>query len=373
MLVIDLNMKNDFKKARFRLVVLYLFIIGGVIGIFSSLIIYQTRDSFSDPAVPTDANTVLNAGEAQLIAQGMRPGKNVIETEYEIEDGMLYFTVGFGDEDEIKVNLLEGDIFIPEKDERLIEMLTDDFEEKVGWIALLVFALAALLSVYVANKTLNPILHNIRAQKQFVAGAAHELRNPLSALQARIESTLLSPSGELKEEVLKDLLAETQHLIEVSEGLLFLEKGENKQPHIEPQSVQNALNKVKSRLAYLAENKQVVINENIATETLNIDREDLDTILYNLIHNAIKFTDSSGYVQIDWIQHTLTVTDTGIGITEEDIPHVFNRFYKGDILRGSIGSGLGLSLVKEIADRYKARIHISSQTGKGTTVSIIFN
>jgi len=366
-------MKNDFKKARFNLVALYLLIIGSVIVLFSSLIIYQANDSFSDPAVQTDEVLLLDADEATAIAQNIYTDAEITDTEYEIENGALYYTVTFEDEKEVKVNLLTGEPNVPEEDEGLLNMITNDFDEMVGWIALLVFMLAALLSLYVANRTLDPIARNIQKQKQFVSGAAHELRNPLAALHARIESHMRSPSNELKEDVLGDLLGETKHLISVSEGLLALEKGERRTQNIQTQSFKANVERVAKRLEHFAHTKEIILERDISDETLEVDKEDLQSILYNLIHNAIKFTDNGGTVSIKWAENTLTVKDTGIGIPEAHIPYLFDRFYKGDTSRGSIGSGLGLSLVKEIAERYKAKVEVASTVGAGTTIRVTFS
>ena len=90
------------------------------------------------------------------------------------------------------------------------------------------FLLAALASVYVANNTLAPIARNMKKQKQFIGDAAHELRNPLAALHARIESALRVGGHHIKKEVLDDLLSETKRLISLSEALLALERGEQK-------------------------------------------------------------------------------------------------------------------------------------------------
>ena len=372
MRVTALSMSNDFKKARRNLVLLYLLIVGCIIGIFSALIVYQAQDSFSDPAVLTGANATLSASDAQLIAQNLRPGKEIEETEYEIEDGALYFTTAFDDEDEIKVDLLSGNVLTPEPESSWRETLTDDFAEQVVWIALIVFAFSALFSVYTANKTLAPILRNMETQKQFIAGAAHELRNPLAALHARIESVLHSPSDELKEDVLSDLLLETQHLIGISEGLLALEKGEHRKRQIRPFLVRDKIEQVIGRLSHLAAATGVTIGTQATMDTLAIDEQDLETIIYNLLHNAIKFTGSGGSIIITWESNTLTIKDSGIGITPEDIPHIFNRFHKGDASRGSAGSGLGLSLVKEASDLYRAKIETVSQVGNGTMIRIKF-
>lgn len=364
-------MKNDFTYARQKLVLLYLLIIGAIILVFSLLIVYQAGDSFSDPAVKTDADILLSASKAEVQARNLFPGREVEETEYEIQNGVLYYTVSFSDEDEVKVDLLTGDTFVPQKKDTLIEMLTDDFDERVGWIAIMVFVAASLLAVYVANRTLAPISKSMRKQKQFIADAAHELRNPLAALHARLESALL-PGEEVKEKVFTDLLCETKRLIAVSESLLALERSEHNGGQPEALSVKEVMHAVLSRLEFFIDNKQLQIITDIEETPLRLRRADLETVLYNLLHNAIKFSREGGTIIITWKDNTLSVADRGTGINSEKIPYIFDRFYKADMARAEEGSGLGLAIVKEIVDRNDGAISVVSSQAGGTTISIRF-
>ncbi len=365
-------MTNNFTHARFKLTMQYLLIVGGVIILFSLLIIYQANDSFSDPAVPTDEEIKISVSEAKNIAETLYPNKEIIGTEYEIERGVLYFTMAFADESEVKVNLLTGTIAPPRVEDNVLASFVDDFEEKVGWIALIVFMLASFLCTFIVQRNLSPIAENIRLHKQFVSDVAHELRNPLAALHARIESVVRTNVANEKSEVLTDLLAETKHLIVMSESLLAFEKNEKKAKQIAPQSVAHCVDSVLRRLEQLQKGKQITVQTNIDSKELMIDRGDLETILYNLLHNAFKFTLPSGVITIVWANHMLSISDTGIGIAKEDIVHIFDRFYKADSSRTEEGNGLGLSLVKEISERYNAKIKVSSTLGKGSLITIQF-
>lgn len=365
-------MINDFKKARLNLVALYLCIIGSIIALFSFLIVYQANDSFSDPSVSTDAEILLSVEEAKTIAERLFPHETILETEYEIENGILYFTLIFGNEKEVKVDLLTGEVVIPDENMGIIETLSDDFEEMVVWIALLVFLLASLVSVFVANKTLQPIAQNIRKQKQFISGVAHELRNPLAALHARIESVLRSGGNDTKQEVLEDLLKETKTLIVLSEDLLLLEKGEERISRPQSLVIPNYISRIIQRIQHDIDQKKITVRTDISTEQLTIDPHDLEIFLYNLVHNAVKFTPTGGDVSITWRNMMLTIKDSGIGIAPEHIEHIFNRFYKANTARNDAGNGLGLALVKEIIERYHAKIVVSSTPGQGTTMSIQF-
>lgn len=372
MRVTVLTMKNDFKKARLRLIALYLCIVGGIIALFTSLVLYQANDSFSDPAVPTQADAIVTANQAMDIAKQAVPEGVIESTEYEIEKNTLYFTTVFTDAREVKVNLITGAMHIPLRKNGIVETLIDDFEERIIGIAFLVFALATILCVYVANKTLYPIVENVQKQKRFISDVTHELRNPLAALHARIESVMRSGVTMFKEEVLKDLLAETKHLIALSENLLALEKNEVLVKHSVAQSLNQVVNSVSDRLEGMRAEKDITLTSTIDASLLIIDTHDLETIVYNLLHNAIKFTPSHGTVAITWHDKQLTIQDSGIGISDEDKKHIFDRFYKADTARTEVGHGLGLALVKETAERYGAKVEISSTLGKGTVISLQF-
>ena len=334
---------------------------------------YQANDSFSDPAVITNKEIVLTAGMAQQIAQKTYPEKEIVETEYEIEKNVLYYTTSFSDESEVKIDLLTANVFIPEEDLGLFISITDDFDEMVVWIGLSVFLLAALLSVYVVHNTLYPIAHAMNVQKQFVSDAAHELRNPIAALHARIESVQRAGAERYSAIVLSDLLQETNRLISLSEGLLAFEEAEKGATNQQTQSVEIVCASVIQQLTHLWEEKQITLHAAIGTHSIVISASDMHTILYNLMHNAIKFIPEHGHIHLKIDDKTLTVSDTGIGVAEEHIPLLFNRFYKVDTARSDGGAGLGLALVKTITDRYGAKIDVRSVLGKGTTVSIIFS
>ena len=371
MQAIDLNMNNDFTYARWKLVTLYLLIIGSIILIFSLLIVYQAGDSFSDPAVKSSSDVLFSATEAENKARDLFTEKKVVETEYEIENGVLYYTVLFDDETEVKIDLLTGSAYVPEEKDNFIETFTDDFEERVGLIAFVLFVSASLLCIYVANLTLIPVAKSIRKQKQFVSDAAHELRNPLAALHARIESALL-PGTEFETDIFEDLLSETKRLVSLSENLLALERVEHTVRQSELLDIQEVVSDVLSRLQFYITDKHLQVIINIDNTGLNFYRLDFETILYNLLHNAIKFSRVNGTISITWTNHSLAIADNGIGIAQEKLPYIFDRFYKADIARSEEGSGLGLALVREIIDRNRGTISVLSTNTTGTTITIQF-
>jgi signal transduction histidine kinase len=131
-----------------------------------------------------------------------------------------------------------------------------------------------------------------------------------------------------------------------------------------------AVDSVLTRLHPLIEEKNIVVTKEIAPDPIFIDGGDLETILYNLVHNAVKFSRESGAVRIVWREGILTIANKGAGISEEALPYIFDRFYT----TGSVesGMGLGLSLVQEVVRRYAGTIQATSTPGTWTEFCITF-
>ena len=109
------------------------------------------------------------------------------------------------------------------------------------------------------------------------------------------------------------------------------------------------------------------------------NKDELRRIIMNIVQNAIHYTPAKGALSVSLERkgesRVLSVSDTGVGISKEDLPHIFERFYKADSARVRTeggGSGLGLSIVKELVERHKGRITAESKPGKGTTVTVVF-
>jgi signal transduction histidine kinase len=362
---------RDFKKSRRNLILIYLSIILTVILLFSFLLFFQIKDEFDD----SPKEIVVSEQEAIDIAIREYPNLEITDREYETKGGQVYFTTEFEGDIDVKVNLFDGSVLKDEDTQEmsLLALLSNDLDQILFWIGLLVFILASLLSIFIANKTLSPITKNIKKQKQFVSDTAHELRNPLSAMYSALEAEIRRPEQVVSKDILKDLLKETKRLINTSESLLDFEKSQSRTDG-DISSVGDVLSDIEKRLFKLIKDKNLFLEKNIENEDIKISKNDLEKILYNLIHNSIKFTNFGGTITVIWKNNTLTISDTGIGIKREDLKKIFDRFYKVDKSRNlnNGGSGLGLSLVEEIVYRNKGKIKVESKEGQGTVFEIKF-
>ena len=240
------------------------------------------------------------------------------------------------------------------------------------------------LGYFLAGKTLQPIKKSLEEQKRFVSDSAHELRTPLSIMKTGIETMDIGNNQTLKDykELNGELLEEVDKLINMSNDLLFLARSDSTKPEksqdkINLSSISSS--QIKSIKAY-ANDKVVSLNEDIKKALYIIGNADqINRLVANLLKNAIDYNRKNGEVLLSLKKYKhniiLTIKDTGIGIALNDQKRIFERFYKVDKARSIYegGSGLGLSIVKDIVDFHKGTIKISSEPGKGTEVIVSFN
>jgi len=220
----------------------------------------------------------------------------------------------------------------------------------------------------------------INSSKQFVADASHELRTPLAVLRGELEG--LAQDAQLKSqtrETLGSLLEEVDRLAKIVEGLLALSRldtGEAKTEWVRFDLAELAATTA-DQMSLLAEDKNITVScECPRGVTVEGDRSRLKQVVVNLLDNAIKYTPNGGQVRLKIAAEgghaILTVTDDGIGIPPEALPHVFKRFYRvdGSRSRDQGGAGLGLSIVKSICAAHGADVDVWSSPGKGSSFRI---
>jgi signal transduction histidine kinase len=209
---------------------------------------------------------------------------------------------------------------------------------------------------------------------------AHELRTPLATLQSHIEAfmdKIWEPDEKRLGMVHEEILRLTGLIKELSD--LSIIEGEeikiNKSQVNLSKLIRNIIEKYQPM--FIGKN----ITANIAVENdvvLEADENHLNRIFINLISNAYKYTNENGNLYISLIKLSgfiqVTVEDTGIGIPEEDIKYVFERFYRSDLSRnrGTGGTGIGLTIAKSLIEANQGKISIESVEGKGTKVTCIF-
>ncbi|HNP85641.1 MAG TPA: ATP-binding protein [Kouleothrix sp.] len=230
--------------------------------------------------------------------------------------------------------------------------------------------------------TVNDLLARLEvlfsAQRRFVADVSHELRTPLAAMQGNLEvlDRGAARDPELLAESLADMRREVARLIRMANDLLLLAQSEaGIQLHYEPVELDTLLLEVHRDLRPLTGGVQLHIGEEDQI-VVQGDRDRLKQALLNLGINALQHTAPGGSVTLSLAQHDgvaeLSVADTGAGIAAEDVPHIFERFYRADRARSRNrgGAGLGLPIVKWIAEAHGGQVHVTSTPGVGSRFSI---
>ncbi|OGO00297.1 MAG: hypothetical protein A2Y59_05635 [Chloroflexi bacterium RBG_13_52_14] len=232
--------------------------------------------------------------------------------------------------------------------------------------------------------TLNQMIERLekafRRQQQFTADASHELRSPLSVIQA--ESTLAlnkeRPADEYKHS-LEVVSNESEHMAKVIDQLLTLARADSgkEQLSIEKIGLSELLASIAADAEILCRDKSIEFRSDLTDSILVTgDRAKLREMFLNLLDNAIRYSPDGGTISLTLRRAeemaVITIADTGIGIPEKDIPHIFERFYRVDKARSREegGAGLGLSICKYIVEVHGGRIEVTSQPGNGSTFSV---
>ncbi|KKQ50509.1 MAG: Two-component system, sensor protein, histidineprotein kinase [Candidatus Woesebacteria bacterium GW2011_GWB1_38_5] len=240
---------------------------------------------------------------------------------------------------------------------------------------ILIFSSAA--GYFLAGMTLRPIEEAMDEQKRFVADASHELKTPLTSLQTSIEVALRDKEITLKEALftLSDSLSDIKNMTNLTSDLLSLTKyQQNGREFFGKVNLQDVIQSSIKKVSPLAKKKKIGIKIISKDSEIRGNKEGLEKLITILLDNAVKYTPEKGGIEVNSRKTgkyvTISVSDTGCGITKKDMPMIFERFYRSDISRSKIdasGFGLGLSIAKSIADIHKGTITVESQLGKGST------
>jgi heavy metal sensor kinase len=235
------------------------------------------------------------------------------------------------------------------------------------------------------NEMISRLEDSFKQIRQFTGDASHELRTPLAVLMGELEIALRSPkSTEEYQDVLTSALEEVHRLSQVVQNLLELSRADSGQVQIVRDMVNLSamLDDIYEDAMILAEERAIRVEYRaMQNVVLCGDKVRLHEALLNVVDNAIKYTHAGGRIILalecedddeQGRRALVSVSDTGVGIPPDDIPHIFDRFYRVDKARSKDvgGHGLGLSIVKWIVEAHHGSIHVQSHVGKGTTFFI---
>ena len=224
-------------------------------------------------------------------------------------------------------------------------------------------------------------LRNLQTtRRELIGNISHEFRTPLAGIKAMIET--LHDGAVDDKETARDFLTriddEVERLTQIVAELTELSRIETGKAELilEPVNLNLLVEEVINQLGSQMARQQLTVDKKLASNLPHVqaDKVRIRQVIVNLVHNAIKFTDPGGKITVATRVHggsvTVDTSDTGIGITKSDLPHVFERFYKGDRARsGGGGTGMGLAIAKHVVEAHGGSVRVQSEEGKGSTFS----
>lgn len=230
--------------------------------------------------------------------------------------------------------------------------------------------------VVIFNEMLDGIQHSVEAQKRFTSAVSHEVRSPLTSLRGNIEVALRKKrTPEEYEDLLNTNLSDIIRLSRITDNLLFFTKADNNILELRKQwfEVSHLLQNIVERLKYRASAAGIRILESYQDGIeMRGDLDFLEQAFSNIVENAINYTPSGGKISVTSKKEDdkiiISISDTGIGIPEDEIPHLFERFYRvnKERSRKSGGTGLGLSITDWVLSAHDGKIEVRSTLGAGS-------
>lgn len=248
----------------------------------------------------------------------------------------------------------------------------------LGIINGIILVISGGFGYLLARKTLQPIHKMVDEQNRFVSDASHELRTPLTSLKLGMEVFLRDKKCSLDDakKLITSSIVEVNRLHFLSENLLELSKYQQSSPKIAIKkiSVEKMINKALDKISQQIEKKQILVNKSKTSQEIEVNEQEFVDMLVILLDNAVKYSGEKSKIEIKMKKMSnyfdLHIIDHGVGIKSEDLPFIFDRFYRADNARVKGGYGLGLSIAKQIAKKNNILLLVESVFGKGTDFTL---
>jgi len=334
-----------FKKARLKLTAWYLLIIT-IISFSFSFLIY----GLIDQEINRFANSQRNRIERDLVILNPDSSPKSIGT----------------------VRLVDQELINDSRHRLLLNLIT---------INSFIIVVSGALSYFLAGKTLSPIQKMTEDQKRFISDSSHELRTPITAIKSLFEVTLRDKNLDLKEakKVINTGIDQTNRLQKLSDSLLEISRLENnfQKTNFEILSFKKIIFDSVKQIEPKAKVKKIKLISKVAPAKISGDYSRLVELFIIFLDNAIKYSPENTVIKI--ISQTkknriiTKIIDQGIGISDKDLPHIFDRFYQSDLARTKTkesGYGLGLSIAQKIIQLHHGQISVKSKIDHGTIFTI---
>jgi signal transduction histidine kinase len=264
------------------------------------------------------------------------------------------------------------------------ELIEETKRRLISFLAMVnggILVISGGLAYFLAGKTLKPIKDMVDEQNQFISDASHELKTPLTSLKSAMEVHLRDKHLNLAatKKLIKENIEEVNKLQSLSEGLLRLASYQkpNNSTRFEKVSLASIIKRSIQGVKPQATKKKITLQDKSHDFEFEADYYALSDLLTILLDNAIKYSRQGKSVIITSRKTDgsilISVSDQGIGISKQDLPYIFSRFWQADIARSknrTSGFGLGLSIAKKIVESHHGSITVESKLGKGSTFTV---
>jgi signal transduction histidine kinase len=228
------------------------------------------------------------------------------------------------------------------------------------------------------NGMAEQVEQTISTLRSFVADAAHELHTPLTALQPNLELARYEKNSSVRNRYLAHAQEQGQRLEALVKSLLDLSRIEAAESKFDLTRIDlsQLVREVSEQFASRAEQTEHEFDVNLFADHVAVmgNQDQLRQVMINLLENALKFTPKDGHIDVAFEtaenEVRLTITDTGIGIPSEDLPHLFERFHRGRNASHYAGNGLGLAIVKAIVTAHRGTVSVQSELRQGTQMIV---
>jgi two-component system, OmpR family, sensor histidine kinase CiaH len=273
------------------------------------------------------------------------------------------------------------DLPLPYIDPTLITETKERLKMLLMFINIGILGTSAAAGYFLAGRTLKPIHDMVEEQNRFISDASHELRTPLTSLKSEIEVNLRDPKLSLVEskELLKSNLEEVNNLQALSDNLIKITKfgKDNNRLIFSSVSSLQIFKEAFKKINGLVKNKHITVENNLKDYSIWGNKDSLVELFVIFLDNAIKYSPENSTIKLSCKKEkefvTFQITDQGMGISKQDLPYLFDRFYRADKSRTKSdipGYGLGLSIAKQIIDEHHGSIKVQSKINSGTTFTI---
>jgi len=240
-------------------------------------------------------------------------------------------------------------------------------KHKVAYSVLLTAIFIIIISVFLSYMFLKPIRDKMQEIEEFVKDTTHELNTPITALM--MSTSRLKTKKIYDEKINKNISISTKQLYDIYSSLSFL-SFDNKSEEAQDIDFSETVGESIEYFRELLEKKNITVAEELESCSLSIAPTKAKMLINNLLSNSIKYSTPNTNISLIVREHSLTISDEGIGIQKDKLQEIFTRFVRANSYAG--GFGVGLNIVESIVKEYEYRLEINSEVGKGTTITIYF-